>query len=88
MKIKEDFILRKLVDDYVVVPVGAATADFNGMITLNETGAFLFENLQKGIERDELVKKLMDEYEVDQEKASIDIDKFIDKLNGESLLES
>ena len=48
MKIKNDFILRKVADSYVVVPVGELTLDFNGIINLNETGAFLFGLLQKG----------------------------------------
>ena len=46
MKIKEDFVLRKVADSYVVVPVNKMTLDFNGIINLNETGAFLFEKLQ------------------------------------------
>ena len=45
MKIKDNFILRKVADSYVVVPVGKLTLDFNGIINLNETGAFLFELL-------------------------------------------
>lgn len=48
MKIKSDYLLRKVADSYVVVPVGKATVDFNGMINLNETGAFLWQQLQKG----------------------------------------
>ena len=36
MKIKKDFILRKVADSYVVVPVGKLTLDFNGIINLNE----------------------------------------------------
>ena len=43
MKIKEGFILRNVAGSFVVVPVGDATIDFNGMMNLNETGAFLFE---------------------------------------------
>ena len=45
MKIKSDFLLKKVADSYVVVPVGKATVSFNGMITLNETGAFLWETV-------------------------------------------
>ena len=44
MKIKEDYLLRKVAECYVVVPVGKATVDFNGMMNLNETGAFLWES--------------------------------------------
>ncbi len=55
MKIKDDFILRKVADTYVVVPVNSMTLDFNGIINLNETGAFLFELLQNGATKDELL---------------------------------
>ena len=49
MKVKKDFILRKVSDSYIVVPVGEAVVDFSGMVNLNESGACLFEALQKGI---------------------------------------
>ncbi|MBQ2093218.1 MAG: PqqD family protein [Ruminococcus sp.] len=87
MKIKEDFILRKVADSYVVVPVNKMTLDFNGIINLNETGAFLFELLQKGAERDELVDKMLEEYDVDREKAEADIDVFIQKVRDADVLE-
>ena len=87
MKIKKDFILRKVADSYVVVPVGKMTLDFNGIINLNETGAFLFELLQKGAERDELVDKMLEEYDVDREKAEADIDVFIQKVRDADVLE-
>ena len=87
MKIKSDFILRKVADSYVVVPVGKLTLDFNGIINLNETGAFLFELLQKGAEREELIKKMLEEYEVSPEKAASDIDIFIQKVKEADVLE-
>ena len=87
MKIKEDFILRMVADSYVVVPVNKMTLDFNGIINLNETGAFLFELLQKGAERDELVDKMLEEYDVDREKAEADIDVFIQKVRDADVLE-
>lgn len=87
MKIKEDFILRKVADSYVVVPVNKMTLDFNGIINLNETGAFLFELLQKGAERDELVDKMLEEYDVEREKAEADIDVFIQKVRDADVLE-
>ena len=64
MKIKKDFILRKVADSYVVVPVGKMTLDFNGIINLNETGAFLFGLLQDGADREELIAKMLEEYDV------------------------
>ena len=59
----------------------------NGIINLNETGAFLFELLQKGAERDELVDKILEEYDVDREKAEADIDVFIQKVRDADVLE-
>ena len=87
MKIKEDFILRKVADSYVVVPVNSLTLNFNGIITLNETGAFLFELMQKGTERAELIAGLLREYEVTPEKAAVDVDKFIEKAKEANVLE-
>ena len=87
MKIKNDFILRKVADSYVVVPVGELTLDFNGIINLNETGAFLFGLLQKGAEREELIEKLLDEYNVSPEKAAADIDILLEKVRAANVLE-
>ena len=87
MKIKEDFVLRKVADSYVVVPVNKLTLDFNGIINLNETGAFLFEKLQNGCEKADLLKAMLDEYEVSEQKASADIDSFIKKLEEADVLE-
>lgn len=87
MKIKEDFILRKVADSYVVVPVNNMTLDFNGIISLNETGAFLFELMQNGADREELIDKMLQEYDVTPQKAEKDIDDFIEKVKGADILE-
>lgn len=87
MKVKENFMLRKVADSYVVVPVGRQTLDFNGIINLNETGAFLFELLQKGASRDELVENLLAEYEVERDRAQADVDKFIQSVKDADVLE-
>ena len=87
MKIKEGFILRNVAGSYVVVPIGEATLDFNGMMNLNDTGAFLFEKMIEGISREDLIKALTEEYDVDEETASADVDAFIEKVEKEDLFE-
>lgn len=87
MKIKNDFVLRKVADTYVVVPVNSMTLDFNGIINLNETGAFLFELLQHGSNKEDLLKRLIEEYDVSEQKASLDIDIFIEKVKEADILE-
>ena len=87
MKIKKDFMIREVAGTSIVVPVGEASLNFNGLITLNETGTFLFKILKDGATKDELLEKLLAEYEIDEDTAKKDIDKFIDKLSGADLLE-
>ena len=87
MKIKKDFILRKVADSYVVVPVGKMTLDFNGIINLNETGAFLFGLLQQGADREDLLEKLLTEYDVTPDRAAADIDSFLQKVRDADVLE-
>lgn len=87
MKIKENFLLRKISDSYVVVPVGDAVVDFSGLINLNESGAFLFEKLQKGATEDELVQALLGEYDVTEDVARADVQKFIKKAQDADVLQ-
>ena len=87
MKIKEGFILRNVAGNNVVVPIGQATIDFNGMMSLNETGAFLFEKMLKGTTREELIEALKKEYEIEEALAQKDVDDFIAKVESEGLFE-
>ena len=87
MKIKDEFILRNVAENNVVVPIGQATIDFNGMISLNDTGAFIFEQMLNEITRDELVQAVINEYGIDGELAQKDVDAFIEKIKGEDLFE-
>lgn len=86
MKIKDGFVLKAIAGTYMVVPLGTQVAQFGSIIKLTETGAFLWEKLSSGIDKDELLKALTDEYDVDTATASADIDKFINKLKDADLL--
>lgn len=86
MKIKDGFILREVVGNYIVVAVGNAVKQFNGVINLNETGAFLWKRLAEGAEEQDLIDALLSEYEVSEEIAKRDVGKFIDKLKKEDLI--
>ena len=87
MKIKKGFVLRELAGQYVVVPVGKASKNFNGIIYLNETGSFLFEQLNKKKTSEELIKSLLDAYDIDEETARNDVNEFIDNLKKANLLD-
>lgn len=85
MKIKEGFILREVAGQIVVLPTGDQL-DLNMMITLNDTGRFLWEHLQQETTKEELVAALLTEYEVDEELAAKSVDAFVQKLRDGELL--
>ncbi len=87
MKVKDNFLLKKIAGSYVVVPVRTRAVDFSGVIKLSESGAFLWEILSKGADRDTLVSRLLDEYDVDEVTAAADVDRFIAKLSEADLIE-
>lgn len=86
MKIKDGFILREVAGSFIVVAVGSAVKDFNGIINLNETGAFLWKILESGATKEELLEKMLTEYDVSEEIARKDIDAFISKLQEAKLV--
>lgn len=86
IRLDKEYVLRQIGDDYIIVPVGETVLSFNGMITVNETGAFLWEELVKGTNKGELLRTLMDNYEVTQEEAEKDIDEFLDVLYTNNIL--
>lgn len=80
MKIKDDFYMKEVAGVNVVVATGETAQNMNAMINLNESGAFLWKQLENDITREELIQKLTEEYDVDCEKAGASVDKFISKL--------
>ena len=88
MKIKNGFILRKVSEAYIVIATGEAAESFNGMITLNETGALLWEKLSDGCDgKEALVDALLAEYDVARELAAKDVDTFVAKVEAAGILE-
>ena len=87
MKIKEGFLLRRVGDNHIVVPVGSQSVDFRCIITLNETGAFLWEQLQKSASAEDLVQALLGEYDVPAEVAVRDVETYLAALTEKGLLD-
>lgn len=80
MKRNPDFLLRNVADTLVLVPVGQATDAFAGMVTLNSTSAFLWEQLENTQTVDSLTQALLDRYDVAEEKAREDVEAFLAAL--------
>ena len=79
MKLKEGFILRTVSGETVVLPTAGVT-NLDMMITLNGTGKFLWERLVVGAEKSELVDALLEEYDVERERAEKSVDAFVARL--------
>lgn len=80
MKIKSDFVLRRVADTWVVLPLGDTSIKFNGMINLNETAAFIWKELESEKPLEDIAANLALEYSVTQDVALADIKHFIQKL--------
>ena len=80
MKVKKDFVLREIAEDYVIIPTGKTVLEFNGLITVNEVGQSIWKMLQDEVSFEELVQGILDEYEVEEAVAREDIQEFLDKL--------
>ena len=87
MKLKEGFVLRQVADNWVVLPVGQASVNFNGMLSLNESGALLWRALEQGGDRDALADALLAEYEVEREEALADVEAFLTALTKAGCIE-
>ena len=87
MKIKDGFILRNVAQTNIVVAVGNATLDFSGLMTLNDSGAFLWSLMQNDITIDEMAAKMQEIYDIDLETAKSDIVDFVSILKGAGIVE-
>lgn len=88
MKVKSGYLLRSIAGGHIVLPLGARSAEFNGMITLNGTGAFLWKLLVKGAEEKELAQALVSNYEdVELPEAREAVREFLETLQQTGCLE-
>ena len=86
MKIKDGFVLRQVASSYVVMNIGGELS-FNKMITLNETGALIWNALTDGLSAKDVAKRIVGEYEVSEEVALKDVNTFIEKMKEAGVIE-
>ena len=86
MKLKPGFVLREVAGSYVVVSTGSEL-NFNGMISLNETGKTIWTCLENDTDTDAIVKAIISEYDVDEATAKSAVEAFVDKLRNHGFIE-
>ena len=87
MKAKPGFVLRNVVDEYILMPTGDNIGKFNGTVLLNEVSALVWEKLQNPVSKDDLLKAILDEFEVEKAVASADLDALLSTLRGYGVIE-
>lgn len=87
MKVKSGFMVRPVGGKIVAIAVGDRAKEFNGMITLNETGKFVWKCLEKDTTIEKIVAKLMKEYDIDEATAQDAANSFIEVLRQNNLLD-
>ncbi len=81
MKIKSNYVLQKIVDEYLVIPIGEEADKLHGVIKLSETGALLWDYLETGVNSmKELEDIIIAEYDVDPSKVHDDIETYLNQL--------
>lgn len=89
MKLKENYMLREIAGNFVVIPVGQNVVDYKNMLHLNETSVFLWNELQNDITFETLLKSMAIKYEATEEEVPIlekDLNEFLDQLRKMELL--
>ena len=87
MKIKEGFVAREFAGKIVAVPIDDTSDSRNVIVTLSKTGAFVWNILQKGAEYDEILKEILNTYDVDESQAKADLDEFLKIAKGADLID-
>ncbi|MBR4435922.1 MAG: PqqD family protein [Clostridia bacterium] len=82
MQLKNNYIIREIMGDTLLIPDGEHLFEFNGIITLNELGVFILKLLPDVESEDEIVKNILEEYEVDEATAKKDVCDFMEQLRA------
>lgn len=87
MKAKDGFVLRNVLNEYILMPVDDTILEFDGAVLLNEVSAFVWNHIQAPISKEDLLKAILDEFEVEEEIASHDLDTLLETFAGYGIIE-
>lgn len=87
MKAKNGFVMRTVIDEYIIMPTDKNIDQFEGAVVLNEVSALVWEKLQSDVTREELLKAILNEFEVSKETAEKDLDMLLKRFTEYDLIE-
>ena len=80
MKIKDNYMLSEIEGEYIIITIGNIEDGFNGYLKINETGKYIWEQLENEISGDELIMNFSNRYSIDINQAREDVSSFLDTL--------
>ena len=86
IKSKEGLLVRKFGDKYVIVAIDDMADEFHSLITLNDTGLFIWKLIEKGTDADKILENILSTYDIDEETAKTDIQNFIESARKAGIL--
>ena len=86
MQIKRELLKREIGGESLLIPVGKTVYDANGLFLLTEAGAFIWDILPEVESEEEIVARVLEEYEIDEETARVDVRSFVSKLQDMEIL--
>lgn len=87
MKIKQGFVMRDVAGQAVAIATGEASKSFHGMVKLNDTGAVIWNGIEKGLDEVEIAEQLAAGYDVEADQALKDVESFIARMRDAGLVE-
>lgn len=86
MRIIPGFVVRQIAGETIAIPAGPAARELSGLLALNGSGQFLFQQLQNEQTEDSLVQAMLDAYEIDEVTARADVAEFAEILRSSGVL--
>ena len=86
MRIIPGFVVRQIAGETIAIPAGPAARELSGLLALNGSGQFLFQQLQNAQPEDSLVQAMLDAYEIDEVTARADVAEFVEILRSSGVL--
>lgn len=87
MRLKGEFVIRQIIDDIIAVPIGPTALKFNGMIMLNQVSKLIWNYLEQETDLDSLTAAVTEHFDVSEETARADIQRFLQQLRQADLLD-
>lgn len=86
MRVSDQFVLRTIAGENLLIPVGEAAISVKGLIALSESGVLLYERLKSGCTLEDLISALRGEYDVSPEEALRDTQAFLEQMRRLNML--